>query len=85
MNRDFRKLNPDTNVIVPSFTAIAADCEIEFRLAHLDPNGNCTNGIDRIVSPLTYDGGDPAKLNPWPSNQYLNIWTVNVFGAAHAR
>lgn len=84
MNRDFRKLNPDTNLIIPSFTAIAADCEIEFRLAQLDPNGNCTNGIDRIASPLTYDGGDNAKLNPWPSNQYLNIWTVNVFGASHA-
>ena len=76
LNEDFRLLNPDTNLIVPAFKSIAADCEIEFRLATVDPNGNCTNGIERIVSPLTANADDDSKLNPWPANMYLNIWVV---------
>ncbi|MFM2134997.1 MAG: hypothetical protein RL021_397 [Bacteroidota bacterium] len=77
LNEDFRKLNADTTQIVPSFRSVAADCEIEFRLATIDPSGNCTNGIDRIYSDLTYLANDDSKLNPWPSNKYLNIWSVN--------
>jgi PKD repeat protein len=88
LNEDFRLLNPDTSLIVPAFKSIAADCEIEFRLASIDPNGNCTNGIDRIVSPLTVNAADNAKLNPWPQNMYLNIWVVrslqNSGAAAYA-
>ncbi len=76
LNRDFRKLNPDTASIVPEFDTIAADARIEFRLATIDPLGNCTNGIDRIASVQTYIGSDEAKLNPWPRNKYLNIWVV---------
>ena len=66
MNEDYSKGNPDTTLIAPSFLGIAADCQIEFRLANKDPQGNCTNGIDRVVSPLTMGGDDDAKLNPWP-------------------
>ena len=77
LNEDYRKLNADTTSIVASFQGIASDSEIEFRLATIDPNGNCTNGIDRIVTQLTYLAADPAKLNPWPNNKYLNIWVAN--------
>ena len=80
LNEDFRKLSYDTASIVPVFKPIASDCEIEFRLATIDPNGNCTNGIDRIQSTLTYNADDNSKLNPWPSNQYLNVWTVATLG-----
>ncbi len=77
LNEDFRKLNADTATIAPaSFKSIAADVEIEFRLAQKDPNGNCTNGIDRIVSSQTNIGNDGSKLNPWPRANYLNIWTT---------
>ena len=84
LNEDFRKLSPDTGSIVAAFQSIAADCEIEFRLATIDPNGNCTNGIDRIASTLTYNADDDSKLNPWPSNQYLNIWVVSDLGNSGA-
>ena len=84
MNRDFRKLNPDIDDVITEFEAIAADSEIEFRLAQIDPNGNCHTGINRIVSPLTYVGdGDVKDLIQWPRNSYLNIWVVeNANGAA---
>ena len=76
MNEDFRKLNTDNANTIAAFQSISADSEIEFRLARLDPNGNCTNGIDRIVTPLTNVGDSDSKLNPWPRNKYLNIWVA---------
>jgi PKD repeat protein len=76
LNEDFRKLNPDTSAIVPPFDTLAADAQIEFRLAQLDPEGNCTNGIDRIPSMETYVGDDGSKLNRWPRDKYLNVWVV---------
>lgn len=82
LNEDYRKLNPDISAVVPSFTAAAADCEIEFRLAQKDPSGNCTNGIDRIFSPLTNSADDNSKLNPWPRSKYLNVWVVKTIGTA---
>ena len=84
LNDDFRKLSYDTASIVSVFKTIAADCEIEFRLATKDPNGNCTNGIDRIASALTYNADDNSKLNPWPSNEYLNVWVVSDLGNSGA-
>lgn len=77
LNEDFRMLNEDTSNIVPAFKDIAADSRIEFRLAQVGPNGECTNGIDRIASLKTYDGNDDAKLNPWPRSYYLNVWVVS--------
>lgn len=81
LNEDFRKRNADTTQTVAEFKPIAADCEIEFRLAQIDPFGQPTNGIERIASPYTNKGNDTAKLNPWPRNMYLNIWVVKyVYG-----
>ena len=76
LNTDYRRLNADTISISPAFLAIATDAKIEFRLANIDPNGNCTNGIDRIFSSETYSGDDDSKLNYWPRNKYLNVWVV---------
>jgi PKD repeat protein len=80
LNEDYRKKSYDTAAIVPAFKPIAADCEIEFRLATIDPNGHCTNGIEHIPSMLTYNGDDNSKLDPWPADQYLNVWTVASLG-----
>lgn len=82
MNEDFRKLNATASNTVSQFQSVAADCEIEFRLAQKDPTGVCTNGIDRIVSTLTNNADDDSKLNPWPRSQYLNIWVVKSIGSA---
>ncbi len=75
LNIQYRKLNADTSEIVSSFQSIAADTKIEFRLAGLDPQGNCTNGITRTASSLTLPGNHDVKsLIHWPPNQYLNIY-----------
>ncbi len=84
LNRDYRRLNADTVNIINEFKQLSADIEIEFRLAKIDPNGNCTSGIERIESFRTYIGDDLAKFNSWDHTKYLNIWTVAAFSAAHA-
>ncbi len=56
---------------------LAADSEIEFRLAKKDPQGNCTNGIVRIHTPLTNKGNDDLKrVSVWDTKRYFNIWVV---------
>lgn len=76
INEDFTKLNADTALIEPIFKPIAANADIEFRLATLDPSGNCTNGIDRISTVLCNNANDCSKLNQWDPAHYLNIWVV---------
>jgi PKD repeat protein len=82
INEDFRRNNPDRTETRSMFQGRAADLEVEFALARVDPDGNCTDGITRTVSPLT-DGGDEAvkELINWgnksnSSRHYLNIWVV---------
>ncbi len=77
LNRDYRLLNSDTNLIVPQFDSLKADAYIEFKLATKDPWGNCTNGIEHIYSHETTQGDDNSKLNQWHRSQYLNVWVVS--------
>lgn len=77
LNRNFSNQNPDSANIAAAFKPIAADCEIQFKLAHLDPNGNCTSGINRIASPLTKFGDHSVKnLIHWDPSKYLNVYVV---------
>ncbi len=79
INTDYRKLNDDTSDIVSSFKSIAADIGIQFKLATIDPNGNCTNGITRYVSDQTFSADDDVKkLVDWDPSKYLNVWVVDV-------
>lgn len=82
LNDDFQKLNTDISQVVSAFTGIAADCEIRFRLAHIDPNGNCTEGITRTVSTQTYAADEGVKsLVNWNTTKYLNIWVVQTLSS----
>ena len=75
LNDDFNKLNADWDNVRPEFLGIVADVGITFRLAQLDPDGNCTSGINRIQSILTNDGTQDMKdLIQWPRDMYLNVW-----------
>ncbi len=88
INTDWNKRNLDTSMVIGHGTAnnpfdtILAKMNFEFRLATIDPNGNCTNGIDRIYSHLTYSADDNSKLNQWPRDKYLNIWVIHDFKTA---
>ncbi|MDT8411352.1 MAG: M43 family zinc metalloprotease [Vicingaceae bacterium] len=81
LNEDFRRLNNDAsqtrNTTNAPFAPVAIDAGVEFRLAHLDPNGNCTEGIVRVESPLSVEAGDAVKnVSRWNTKKYFNIWSV---------
>lgn len=96
LNRDYRKLNADTSVVVSAFSGIVADCEIEFRLAQKDALGNCVSGINRIFSSTTnlgdrsmvdavnsyLNGGTSTTNIRYPRNKYLNIWVCKYADGA---
>ncbi|UPS92476.1 GEVED domain-containing protein [Bizionia sp. M204] len=79
LNEDFRRTNPDAD----NTWSQAADTQIEFCLASIDPNGNATSGITR-KSTTRQDWGttDDMKkssqggVNPWNTSEYLNMWIV---------
>lgn len=85
LNEDFRRLNADTVKTPLAFKSVAADCDIEFRLAQKDTNGNCTDGIVRVWTHLT-NSAAPRNLAKgvswWNNERYLNIWVVSSIDAA---
>ncbi|MCE7925283.1 MAG: hypothetical protein DYG98_19680 [Haliscomenobacteraceae bacterium CHB4] len=57
--------------------------QIQLVLVKIDPNGNCTSGINRVqtqfpdIDPNNYPNQLAIKnLSRWPVEQYLNIWIV---------
>jgi PKD repeat protein len=79
LNQSFRLRNSDTGNIRAVFRDIAADAQIEFRLAKKDPQGNCTNGIVRHYTQLTMKGNDELKKESvWDTKRYFNMWVVNT-------
>jgi len=80
---DFRRLNSDAD----GTWSQAADTEIEFCLASVDPDGNATNGITRTSTTVNGFGtNDAVKFNSsggkdaWPAGDYLNFWVCNIGG-----
>lgn len=79
LNEDFSRQNPDTINTRAEFLGVAANPAIEFRLAKLDPQGNCTDGIVRVWSPKTFNASDDngvKALSYWNSAKYFNVWVV---------
>lgn len=78
INEDFQKLNSDTSAVRGIFRGLIEDVDIEFRLARIDPAGNCTEGITRTNSDLTFNKrNEPKSLVGWDPFSYLNVWIVN--------
>ncbi len=80
LNDDFQRLNSDASNTRALFSPYATSLDIEFRLARKDPNGNCTEGIVRVESPLSYnpDPRDNVKsVSYWDSKKYFNIWVID--------
>jgi hypothetical protein len=84
LNEDFRRLNSDTT----STWSQAADSEIEFCLASVDPNGLPTTGINRVSTtsaPFSLSNDEikytsMGGVDAWPRDEYLNIWVGQIQG-----
>ena len=91
MNQDYRRMagTPGFNV-----NAVGADVQVEFVLAKVDPNGNPTNGINRVnLCRVDWNAGsngasmaiinsDVKPVTIWDSTLYMNMWSVNMGSAS---
>jgi len=90
------RLNSDFNA---SFNSESLDTEIQFCLATIDPQGNPTNGINRVsgehiqeyvdigVRWSTHPGVDGSvikDLSRWPTSDYINVWVAHRINGAGA-
>jgi len=81
LNKDYRRLNSDTNLIPGVWKNVAADCQIEFCLASVDPSGASTSGITRHSMGSSGTWSDARKTTTtWDRNKYLNIWIATIGG-----
>lgn len=84
INREFNAEDPDSVEIIPDFDTLIGNAHIDFKLAAIDPLGNCTNGIEHIYTHETYNGDAYSKIHQWNRANYLNIWVVKVVGSPGA-
>lgn len=89
LNEDFRKRNADTVNIRQIFKSRAGDTRIKFVLAEKDPNGNPTNGINRVPTNVTSWGTRSGVNNnmkytssggsdAWDPKKYINVWVCDL-------
>lgn len=66
---------------IPYGNPEGANVDVELCIANQDPQGNLTNGINRIASDLTdfdmlIQDGNLKSLIQWDSRKYINVWIV---------
>ncbi|CAM1333771.1 Collagenase containing a C-terminal secretion signal [Tenacibaculum aestuariivivum] len=78
LNDDFQGLNADFNDVDPYFNPIKSTLSIEFKLAKLDPNGNCTTGVVFYDERSGYGngGGYDTQIgnDAWDNYKYMNVY-----------
>jgi PKD repeat protein len=85
LNDDFQRFNADSVNTPVRFRGVAGRMDVEFRLATIDPLGNCTDGIVRVFTDNTVDVRDGhgfKAVSYWNAYSYLNIWVVQSLGGS---
>jgi hypothetical protein len=87
LNRDYRAQNADRTDVPSVWASLVADVQVQFALARKDPNGADTSGITRTeTTSANFSTDESVKstatggLDPWPRDNYLNIWVCNLGG-----
>lgn len=86
LNKDFSRTNSDVGETPAYFAGVAANCEVQFCLATVDPSGNPTTGITRTSTTKTsFSTSDDMKFATyghtiWDRNSYLNLWVCDLSG-----
>lgn len=89
LNEDYDADNPDSVNIPGVWKSLFGDMRIQFCLAERTPDGNPTDGIDRVTTNQTeFTDEDEAfatvkhassgGANAWDPSRYLNIWVCNL-------
>lgn len=89
LNRDFAD-HSDLSKIPERFRSLVGNPGIQFKLAMRDPSGKPTTGITyTFTSVPNFSDADADSVkrkdkggeDPWPSDQYLNIWVCNLISS----
>ena len=82
LNEDFRKMAGSAG---DGINPLGVDTEIEFCLAQTDPDGNPTNGINRVnLGTTTWNEYNVETIlkpqTQWDPTKYFNIWVCQFGG-----
>ena len=82
MNQDFRRIAGTPGNGSTGYN-LGVDCEINFVLAKQDPQGQITNGVNRVnmgQEAWSEDAMDDTvkPLTQWDPKKYLNMWVVKL-------
>jgi Pregnancy-associated plasma protein-A/Secretion system C-terminal sorting domain len=82
LNADYGKTNTDISQLPAQFNGIAANCEVQFCLAAIDPLGSPTTGITRHSYPSIanrqYIENTIKPATTWNAQRYLNVWVCEM-------
>jgi hypothetical protein len=85
LTRDFNADNADTSDVVAAFKNKIGNPKVAFKLATIDPQGQCTNGIVRHYDLNTDWTSDMSHyIYTWPRHKYLNIYVVKTIESGAA-
>ena len=82
LNEDYNSENSDLYKVPVGFKPVIGNMKIKFMLAHTDPDGNETTGIDYKQTSVTTFNNQSENMkfdelggtSSWPYDQYLNVW-----------
>ncbi|MBA6154785.1 M43 family zinc metalloprotease [Gelidibacter maritimus] len=81
LNDDFNGRNDDFNTVEPFFQDRRGTLGIEFKLAKIDPNGGCTNGVVFHPAKNGYGNGggydSQIAVDAWDNTKYMNVYIQN--------
>jgi hypothetical protein len=85
LNRDFFGTNSDSVKVPYYFKALFGRSNIQFCLAQRTPDGDSTNGIERVTTgKKSFDFDDNVKHNfsagadAWNTDKYYNVWICTL-------
>lgn len=85
LNEDFGSVRVNEG---DPFNELAANLDIQFELAQIDPDGNPTNGINRVYTETDFSGdywgsseaiyfSEQGGVDNWDPHSYLNVWVMH--------
>ena len=87
LNKDFFGVNGDSAKIPAYFKPLFGKSNIQFCLAQRSPEGDASNGIDRVVTNKSSFGFDDAVkhgyaggADSWNTAKYYNVWVCPLGG-----
>jgi hypothetical protein len=88
LNQDYIAANTDIGNVPNAWKPLIGNSGLQFTMAQRTPDGNPTNGIDRVVTTKTNFSVDNAAHNVkfassggadiWDPTRYLNVWVCDL-------